>query len=159
MRFAPEIRDCLRCGAPLRVSYTHQRWVKTLHVGVFRALTELGIPIDVVGGSSFGSIAAGFVAMGMPWQEQRDSLWDNLSSQGSVVDLTAPAVSLAKGHRVTRAIRAVFEGIMIEDFWLPYFCLSSNLSRGEVTVHDLGPAWQAMRASTSTAWSTSSTVL
>jgi predicted acylesterase/phospholipase RssA len=119
------------------------------HVGVFRALQELDIPVDVVGGSSFGSIAAGYIASGMSWQEQRDSLWENLSSKGSVVDLTAPAISLSKGHRVTRAIRAVFNGKMIEDFWLPYFCLSSNLSRGEVTVHDRGSAWQAMRASIS----------
>jgi len=119
------------------------------HVGIFRALQELGIPIDVVGGSSFGSIAGGYIAAGFSWEEQRESLWQNLSSKGSVVDLTAPALSLSKGQRVTRAIRDGFGDRLIENLWLPYFCLSSNLSRGEVTVHDRGSVWQAMRASVS----------
>jgi predicted acylesterase/phospholipase RssA/CRP-like cAMP-binding protein len=119
------------------------------HVGIFRALQELDIPIDVVGGSSFGSIAGGYIAAGFSWEDQRDSLWQNLSSKGSVVDLTAPAVSLSRGQRVTTAIRAGFGDRLIENLWLPYFCLSSNLSRGEVTVHDRGPVWQAMRASVS----------
>ncbi|NNL12547.1 MAG: cyclic nucleotide-binding domain-containing protein [Acidimicrobiia bacterium] len=119
------------------------------HVGIFRALQELGIPVDVVGGSSFGSIAGGYIAAGFSWEEQRESLWENLSSKGSVVDLTAPAVSLSKGQRVTEAIRAGFGDRLIENLWLPYFCLSSNLSRGEVTVHDRGSVWQAMRASVS----------
>jgi predicted acylesterase/phospholipase RssA/CRP-like cAMP-binding protein len=119
------------------------------HVGIYRALQEFGIPIDVVGGSSFGSIAGGYIAAGLAWNEQRQSLWENLSSKGSVVDLTAPAVSLSKGQRVTRAIRAGFGDRLIENLWLPYFCLSSNLSRGEVTVHNRGVLWQAMRASVS----------
>ena len=119
------------------------------HVGIFRALQELGIPIDVVGGSSFGSIAGGYIAGGYSWEEQRESLWQNLSSKGSVVDLTAPAVSLSKGQRVTQAIRAGFGDRLIENLWLPFFCLSSNLSRGEVTVHDRGSMWQATRASVS----------
>ena len=54
-----------------------------------------------------------------------------------------------RGQRVTRAIRAGFGDRLIENLWLPFFCLSSNLSRGEVTVHDRGSLWQAMRASVS----------
>ena len=119
------------------------------HIGIFKALEELGIPIDVVGGSSFGSIAGGYIAKGYGWNEQRDSLWENLVSKGSVVDLTAPAVSLATGQRVTQAIRREFGDNLIENLWLPYFCLSSNLSRGEVAVHDRGAVWKAMRASVS----------
>lgn len=121
----------------------------TAHVGVFRALQELGIPVDVVGGSSFGSIVGGGIAGGLSWEEQRDSLWEHLVSKGSVVDLTAPAVSLARGQRITDTLRGFFGDTQIENLWLPYFCLSSNLSRGELTVHDRGPLWKALRASVS----------
>ncbi|MEO8619717.1 MAG: patatin-like phospholipase family protein, partial [bacterium] len=34
-----------------------------------------------------------------------------------------------------------------EDLWIPYFCVSSNLSRAEVVVHDDGPLWLWTRAS------------
>lgn len=35
----------------------------------------------------------------------------------------------------------------IEDLWLPFFCVSTNLSKSEVSVHQLGPLWQLVRAS------------
>ena len=119
------------------------------HVGIFRALQELGIPIDVVGGSSFGASIGAYIATGYSWEEQRESLWEVLGSKGSIIDLTAPVVSLSRGQRVTRALRAASGDRLIENLWLPFFCLSSNLSRGEVTVHDRGSLWQALRASVS----------
>jgi predicted acylesterase/phospholipase RssA len=36
---------------------------------------------------------------------------------------------------------------MIEDLWLPFFCVSTNLSKSQVQVHQLGPLWQLVRAS------------
>ena len=36
---------------------------------------------------------------------------------------------------------------MIENLWLRYYCVSSNLSAGEVAVHTRGPVWKALRAS------------
>jgi lysophospholipid hydrolase len=35
----------------------------------------------------------------------------------------------------------------IEDLWLPFFCVSTNLSRAQVQVHQLGRLWQFVRAS------------
>jgi len=37
VHFEPEERDCPRCGASLKVTYTHLRRVKTLHLGTLRA--------------------------------------------------------------------------------------------------------------------------
>lgn len=36
---------------------------------------------------------------------------------------------------------------MIEDLWLPFFCVSTNLSKSQVQVHQLGCLWQLVRAS------------
>lgn len=117
------------------------------HFGLFRALEELGIPIDVVGGSSFGSIASAGLAMGWSWEEQRRRFHESFVSQGSPIDFTAPAIALAKGAKVTAGIKAGFGDAMIENLWLRYYCVSSNLSAGEVAVHTRGPLWKALRAS------------
>ena len=36
------------------------------HVGVIRALERLGVPIDVIAGTSMGSVVGGLYAMGLP---------------------------------------------------------------------------------------------
>ena len=38
-------------------------------------------------------------------------------------------------------------GLDFEDAWLNGFCVSTNLTRGEVEVHRTGPAWIGLRAS------------
>lgn len=35
----------------------------------------------------------------------------------------------------------------IEDLWLPYFCVSTNLSNADVEVHQVGSLWKFVRAS------------
>ena len=40
----------------------------------------------------------------------------------------------------------IYGDARIEDMWLPFFCVSSNLSRGELMVHSEGLLWQAIRA-------------
>ena len=72
------------------------------HFGLFRALAELEIPIDVVGGSSFGSIASAGLAMGWTWDEQRRMFAEDFVSQGSPVDFTAPAVCARQGRQGDR---------------------------------------------------------
>jgi len=117
------------------------------HLGIFRALVDLGIPVDVVGGASFGSLAAAALAMGWSLDEQRDRFAEAFGTQGKPIDLTAPVVSLAKGKNLTTGIRHVFGDTMIENLWLRYYCVSSNLSVGDVAVHTRGPLWRALRAS------------
>jgi predicted acylesterase/phospholipase RssA len=65
----------------------------------------------------------------------------------SPLDLTLPTVSLASGGRVTRHITAGAEGLDLEDTWLNFRCVSTNLTRGELEVHDRGPGWAAIRSS------------
>lgn len=42
------------------------------HIGVVTALRELGIPIDMVGGTSMGSVIAAQVALGLSREEMID---------------------------------------------------------------------------------------
>ena len=121
------------------------------HIGVLRALEELGIPIDLVGGTSIGSFVGGLYA--------RDGA--SVSSHGRakrfagrmaslwrfVTDLTYPLVSYTTGHEFNRGIFKCFSDTHIEDMWLPYFCNTTNITWSRMEVHVSGYAWRYIRAS------------
>jgi predicted acylesterase/phospholipase RssA/CRP-like cAMP-binding protein len=115
-------------------------------IGALRALEELGVPIDAVGGTSIGSLIGGGVARAQTPDEIADQM-RRAVIQSSPFDITFPAVSLATGKRVTQRIKEAAGGLDVEDAWRRYFCVSTNLTRGEPEVHRFGPGWFAVRAS------------
>jgi predicted acylesterase/phospholipase RssA len=67
-----------------------------------------------------------------------------------VRDYTAPVVSLLRGRRILRGIQRVARpGAGVEDLWLPFFAVATNLTRAELLVIDRGPLVDAIRASVS----------
>jgi predicted acylesterase/phospholipase RssA/CRP-like cAMP-binding protein len=114
------------------------------HLGAYRALRECGVPIDRVGGCSMGAPMAGGVALGLDY----DDLVDLAERQfHGLLDYTLPIVSLLKGKRITRNIEAQFGTWDIEDLWVPFYCVSTNLTTSSLEVHRRGPASTAIRAS------------
>ena len=114
------------------------------HLGVYRAMAELGIDIDMVGGTSIGAPLAAGMALGIAPTELIDLAAERFSG---VLDYTIPVVSLVKGERITKNIQSVFADLDIEDLWLPYFCVSTNLTRALEVVHTSGEVARAIRAS------------
>jgi predicted acylesterase/phospholipase RssA len=62
---------------------------------------------------------------------------------------TIPFHALLAGRRLERVLRRYFEGLDIWNLWLPFFCISSDLSRAEQNVHERGDLWRAVAASCS----------
>jgi predicted acylesterase/phospholipase RssA/CRP-like cAMP-binding protein len=116
------------------------------HLGVIRALEEAGIPIDLVGGTSMGALIAAEYALGWDEQTRRQQ---SRSLFTSPFDYTVPIVALAAGRRPAQKLQDAFGSTDIEDLWLPYFCVSSNLTRAEAVIHRTGRLWQSIRASSS----------
>jgi len=116
------------------------------HAGVFRALRDMGIPVDAVGGASMGAILAAQYALG--WEQQRiiDDTCKGCSE--SFNDLTFPFVAFKRGNKFSELIRGFFGDYQIEDLWTPYFCVSANLNRAELKVHTQGSLAKAVLAST-----------
>jgi predicted acylesterase/phospholipase RssA len=56
-------------------------------------------------------------------------------------------VSLINGKRITRNITKMFPATDLRDTWLPFYCVSTNLTTAHVQVHDRGDAATALRAS------------
>ncbi len=116
------------------------------HVGVLRALEELGVAIDLVGGTSMGAIIAGFCAQGLGSAETRRQC---SRYAGAQLDFTFPAVALLAGRKLGGQFRALFGERQIEDLWIPFFAVSTNLTRAEQVVHGRGRLADALRASMS----------
>lgn len=117
------------------------------HLGVLRALEELGIAIDMVGGSSMGATIAAMVAQGAGYAEVKRRC--RQAYRRKLIDYTLPLVALVSGRQINSAIRLQTGDWRIEDFWLPFFCVSTSLTRARAVVHDRGSAWRAIRSSIS----------
>ncbi|HTW08294.1 MAG TPA: cyclic nucleotide-binding and patatin-like phospholipase domain-containing protein [Acidimicrobiales bacterium] len=117
------------------------------HLGVLRALEEAGVPIDVVGGVSFGALVAAVCALGMD-DAQRTSVFIR-NGRRLLVTPTLPVVALSSGRRLDRMLQSDLGVVPIEDLPRRFFCISASLSRADVVVHERGPLWPAVRASVS----------
>jgi len=117
------------------------------HVGCILAMNELEIPIDMIGGVSMGSLVSAAYAYD---PERFEETIKKVESQlkGALFDITPPIISIARGQRFDKRLRSWFGAeTRIEDLWMPYFCVSSNLTEAQIVVHEAGQLWWAVRAS------------
>ncbi|XP_032979039.1 patatin-like phospholipase domain-containing protein 7 isoform X2 [Rhinolophus ferrumequinum] len=122
-------------------------------VGVIRALMECGIPVDMVGGTSIGAF------MGALYSEERNysqiriraKQWaeDMTSMLRAVLDLTYPITSMFSGAGFNSSVYSVFKDRQIEDLWIPYFTITTDISASAMRVHTDGSLWRYVRASMS----------
>jgi lysophospholipid hydrolase len=108
------------------------------HIGVIQAFREAGIPIDLIGGTSMGAVIAAQYAMGWDQRAMRNATRRAFLESGSLFDYTVPLMSLIGGRRFVRTLGEMFGSTSIEDLWVKYFCVSTNLTRGEQMVHETG---------------------
>jgi NTE family protein len=117
------------------------------HIGVVRALREIGVPLDVVGGASFGAIVAASVACEWDDHELLERFREAFARSNPLNDYAIPLVALTKGRKVSRQLHAYFGDRRIEDLWLPFFTVAANLTTGSLAILKDGLLWQALRAS------------
>jgi len=116
------------------------------HMGVARALSERAIPIDMVTGTSAGAISGFLVAACRSAEEMRDAA-ERFYRARPFSTYTLPIFSLQRGDKFTRALLEQCGDTQIEDLWLPFVAVSSNLTRNAIELHARGPVWAALRAS------------
>ncbi len=116
------------------------------HLGVLRALEEVGVPIDAYGGTSMGSIVAATGALEVDIPTVQALGRQHLAA---LFDPTLPLVSLLAGRRIGRLISTVFGMRAIEDMPIPFYCIATDLSAAEQRVQTRGPLATALRASIS----------
>ncbi|KAI5159730.1 lysophospholipid hydrolase [Nematocida ausubeli] len=123
------------------------------HIGIIEALEEANIPIDAVGGTSMGAFVGALYAQRANNKEvfiQAKRLTNLLGSVWRViVDLTYPICSIFTGKSFNWALRLIFKNRRIEDLWLPYYCITTDIADFEEKKHTDGILWRYVRASMS----------
>ncbi|MGJ8667864.1 MAG: patatin-like phospholipase family protein [Oceanococcus sp.] len=109
------------------------------HIGLIRALDELSIPIDVFGGSSMGALIAALRANGLSALEITREMRASFVDHNFLNDYMLPRVSLIRGRRFLNRMEEVFGEQRIEDLPSPFFCVTTNLTKGRHDVHRSGP--------------------
>lgn len=139
----------LMCGQSLGLVLSGGGARGFAHIGVIKALREAGFEIDSVGGTSIGAVIGAGIAADWSVEEMTEIFRRCFYDTNPLSDYTLPFVSLVSGRKASRLLQEAFGSRDIEDLPLPYFCVSSNLTSGEVAVHRQGPLWQWLRASIS----------
>jgi NTE family protein len=116
------------------------------HVGVLRALTEAGIPIDYVAGTSAGSIVGGAFAAGMTIDQIEDLSvrlrWRHVGR------LTLSRFGFQSNQRLEDYLRARLPVTSFDRLRIPFAAIATDLRSGEpVVMRDTGDVPFAIRAS------------
>jgi len=120
------------------------------HCGVARACATLGLPIDIVAGTSAGSAIAGTLSTGRSPKavlELSAKLFE--SSRIRLRELQPPITALTDGRRFDELFHSTVGDIDIEDLLVPCRLSAVDLLKHELHYLERGPLWRAMRASCS----------
>jgi NTE family protein len=123
------------------------------HIGVYRALLEKDVPVDIVGGTSAGAMLAAVISFDANY-EQTDKCLKGAAAYNPTKDLNVlPLVSLIKGKRfrdmISRAIECLtgHPDVDLADSWIPLHVVVSNLSKAREEVFTRGSAVKLLTAS------------
>jgi NTE family protein len=137
-------------GASLGLALSGGAAQGVAHLGVLQALIEAGVPVDLIAGTSGGSLYGSLLASGMSIRAAQDAVIArtrrNLLDRA---DFTLPRRGVIRGARIAEMIRGMLGDIMFDALRFPLYAVAVDLDTGEEVVLAQGPVYQAVRASIS----------
>ncbi len=123
------------------------------HVGVLESLDNAGMPIDMISGTSMGSVVGSLYAAGLPTSK----LWD-ISSHLTLSNITPDynamgllrflfAKKLPSSSNLVEFFYEQLGDMQFEDMKIPFSCAAMDVKTGERVVFNSGPLAIAVRAS------------
>jgi len=116
------------------------------HLGVLRVLEQENIPIDMIAGTSAGSLVGGAYAAGMSVSECEQVL--KTMKWNSIVRLTFPKRSIVHNEPMVNFIEGYLGKRQIEELHIPFAAVASDSSTGEAHIMRSGSLARAITAST-----------
>lgn len=110
------------------------------HVGVIQALVENNIPIDLIVGSSVGSIVGALYALREDLDilyEMAESLLSGKFSREILLDLSLKG-GLSKGTKFIKLLKEYFGEATTEDLKIPFVAVGTNFFTGEKVILNEG---------------------
>jgi len=117
------------------------------HIGVIKMLEASGIHVDVVAGTSAGSVVGALYASGMnPFQLQETAF---ALDEARIRDVRLFSGGLVQGRKLQDYVNQLVHQQPIERLQLPFAAVATELATGARTVFVRGNTGQAVRASSS----------
>lgn len=118
------------------------------HIGLIQAFEENGIPIDMIVGTSMGSIVGGLYAAGFSTGDLQ-YIMDH-TDYATLFDLSFPPHGgVVDAHRFGVFLDTLFEGKEFGALKVPFYAVITNLANGEEVALNEGPVSKAILASMS----------
>ncbi|MBB3226591.1 NTE family protein [Luteibacter sp. Sphag1AF] len=117
------------------------------HIGVIKMLEASGIHVDVVSGTSAGSVVGAMYASGMDafaLQQQAFSL-----DESKIRDVRLFSGGLVQGQKLEDYVNELVHHLPIEKLRMPFAAVATELETGERAIFVRGNTGQAVRASSS----------
>ena len=119
-------------------------------IGILKTFRRERIPIDIVSGTSIGSVIGSLYSLGLTPEEieeiatgvDRAWVWENL-----FWDLTVPRSGFFAGTTLLRFFRSYFEDREFRDLEVPFACVATDIENGEEVIFREGRVAEAVRAS------------
>lgn len=120
------------------------------HIGVLKALEEVGFKPDIITGSSMGAIIGACYALGVKVETLEKKAVDLSSSD--IYDINFPnAYGFMKGNKAEKAIRNIIGADsydpVFSDCKIPFACVAADIAKGELVKIRRGALIPAVRAS------------
>jgi predicted acylesterase/phospholipase RssA/CRP-like cAMP-binding protein len=137
-------------GAPVGLVLSGGAARAFAHIGVLRALRDAAIPIDIVIGTSAGSLIGAQFAMG--WSPERI---EQVSAEvfggpkRRLLDVVPPYTSLIGSAGFNASLDKIFGDVRFEDLWMQFLCTTTDLTSATGLTHRRGRLRPFVRASCS----------
>lgn len=115
------------------------------HIGVIQVLEENGIKVDLVAGTSAGSLVAALYASGKNGREL--GTLAQTMDETAITDWAFPGRALIRGEALARYVRDQTGGRTIEQLKLPLGIVATDLDSGAPILFQRGDPGVAVRAS------------
>ena len=119
------------------------------HIGVVRALSEAGINIDYIAGTSIGSVVGAVYASGNIDTLEEVVLQLDWKQIAYFFDVVLPKSGLIDGKKLSAFVRSHVNGVNIEELPIPLGAVSTDLATGDEVIIQNGDIIDAVRASIS----------
>lgn len=119
------------------------------HIGVMKVLSEHNIPIDMICGSSMGSVISALWACGFDLEQiiEKVSFLGKKLKSFSYSGLSLPFRGFFKSKKLEKVFKKIFEGKTFEDTKYPLSIVVFNFKQREINVIRHGPIYKAISAS------------
>lgn len=119
-------------------------------IGVLKVLKRENIPVDIIAGTSMGSLIAACYAAGYEPEEIEDlavRIDKSWVMENLFWDLTVPRSGMFAGETLLRFIRSYIGSREFSDLEIPFACVAADIETGEEVVLKSGRVAEAVRAS------------